>query len=30
VTPTPDPMTMMIASAPLLLLYEFSIYICKK
>jgi sec-independent protein translocase protein TatC len=29
-TPTPDPMTMLIASAPLLLLYEFSIYICKK
>jgi sec-independent protein translocase protein TatC len=30
VTPTPDPATMLIASAPLLLLYEFSIYICKK
>ncbi|MDR2286707.1 MAG: twin-arginine translocase subunit TatC [Prevotellaceae bacterium] len=30
VTPTPDPYTMLIASAPLLLLYEFSIYICKQ
>ncbi|MDR2027703.1 MAG: twin-arginine translocase subunit TatC [Prevotellaceae bacterium] len=30
VTPTPDPFTMLIASVPLLLLYEFSIYICKK
>jgi sec-independent protein translocase protein TatC len=30
VTPTPDPATMLIASIPLLLLYEFSIYICKQ
>ncbi|MDR1339434.1 MAG: twin-arginine translocase subunit TatC [Prevotellaceae bacterium] len=30
VTPTPDPFTMMAASLPLLLLYEFSIYICKQ
>jgi sec-independent protein translocase protein TatC len=30
VTPTPDPATMLIASVPLLLLYEFSIYICKQ
>jgi sec-independent protein translocase protein TatC len=30
VTPTPDPFTMLIASVPLLLLYEFSIYICKQ
>jgi sec-independent protein translocase protein TatC len=30
ITPTPDPATMLIASVPLLLLYEFSIYICKQ
>jgi sec-independent protein translocase protein TatC len=30
VTPTPDPATMLIASIPLFLLYEFSIYICKQ
>ncbi|MDR0384689.1 MAG: twin-arginine translocase subunit TatC [Prevotellaceae bacterium] len=30
VTPTPDPATMIIASIPLFLLYEFSIYICKQ
>ncbi|MDR1897335.1 MAG: twin-arginine translocase subunit TatC [Prevotellaceae bacterium] len=30
VTPSPDPSTMLAASIPLLLLYEFSIYICKK
>ncbi|MDR0558896.1 MAG: twin-arginine translocase subunit TatC [Prevotellaceae bacterium] len=30
VTPTPDPMTMIIMSAPLVLLYEISIYFCKK
>jgi sec-independent protein translocase protein TatC len=30
ITPTPDPATMLIASVPLFLLYEFSIYICKQ
>ncbi|MDR1129553.1 MAG: twin-arginine translocase subunit TatC [Prevotellaceae bacterium] len=30
VTPTPDPFTLLAASLPLLLLYEFSIYICKQ
>jgi sec-independent protein translocase protein TatC len=29
-TPTPDPAVMLMASVPLLLLYEFSIYICKQ
>jgi sec-independent protein translocase protein TatC len=30
ITPSPDPSTMLITSIPILLLYEFSIYICKK
>ncbi|MDR1886592.1 MAG: twin-arginine translocase subunit TatC [Prevotellaceae bacterium] len=30
ITPSPDPTTMLAASIPILLLYEFSIYICKQ
>jgi len=29
ITPTADPFTMMVVAAPILLLYEFSIYLCK-
>jgi len=29
ITPTPDPFTMMLVAGPMLLLYEFSIFICK-